>query len=222
MMNKNGEAQLTNAIEQMACILAGLTSLRNVYLSDESRRKGAPETIFVYWAGCRGLADLAKSLGQRVTKIGTTNDDNLEGRLKILGKDQYGALRLNEADAKAEAGFDNWMCFAFPVSRDPRFKEIEVSARSIKIVLPHGVTRRTFDNMLHAALCPWRLDRRHPAAKRWTAYRIGGVRISQAMEFYVGLDPRKDGNVLLGIVETICEACCAKTLQQKSAKGLQK
>ena len=188
------------------------------------------EPIKVYWAGSAGLARLASELSHdasqqrgafsRVDKIGTSIGD-VTDRLKVLGSDEYAAC-FYDADGKLrkDAGFSAWVMQAIHVTRGSIDPDVLVRTRSLNVTLPQGMSRRLFDRRLHDALSKWSYAKCFPGRTRFTMYSIGGGtnqadsklrgvtrlsgdRLSEAQELYVGLDPRRDGNRLLGIVETI-------------------
>ena len=157
----------------------------------------------IYWAGCRGLADLSRELGtgQRVDKLGISTEEKLNDRLAILGQDRYGAIeRAPDGRMVERSGFDRWIAQALHITRPPRHPAIAVTARTIDVTLTAGMTRRQLDYGLRKGLAPYAADQR--GIERFTAYS-GVDRISRATELVFGLDPRRDGNLLLEIVEAI-------------------
>ena len=94
---------------------------------------------------------------------------------------------------------------AIPTTRPSLDPAVVARTRTVEISLPEGMTRRGFDRALHVALSPWSLASRHPDQARYTCYSMGADRMSRAIELYAGLDPRHDGNRLLGIVERILQ-----------------
>lgn len=163
------------------------------------------DVITVYWVGCAGLGRLAHDvLGDTIYKIGSTTEAKLEDRLDIIGRDEYGAYSYGESrDLEKEPGFQRWIAHAIHTRRGSYDPSIMVATRSINIIRPATLDRRTFDAALSRALAPWNLQRTHPSIERYTKASIGTDRITRATELYVGLDPRRDGNRLLEIVEDI-------------------
>jgi hypothetical protein len=160
----------------------------------------------VYWAGSRGLADLSRELGtgQRVDKIGISTEIRLDDRLAILGQDRYGSIRMTPDGTMVEhRGFERWIAQAIHITRPPRRPEITISARTIDVGLPEGLTRRQFDIGLRRGLSAYAAEKQ--GVRCFTSYS-GVDRVSRATEFVVGLDPRRNGDLLLEIVEAVLDA----------------
>ena len=170
-----------------------------------------PGAIQIYWAGCKGLAELARRLASSavansnksaglgiVSKIGLTQE-KLEERLLVLGHDKYGSVHREDGREIARPGFERWVAQAIHVSREPRDAAIAMTARTIDVVLPPGMTRRQLDLGLRKALAPYILDAY--GVECFTNYS-GLDRLSRATELVIGPDPR-DADFLLEIVEKI-------------------
>lgn len=187
-------------------LLSGQSEASTESTIQEQRTGTAEETatIAVYWAGCGGLATLARRLGTRVDKIGTSTEADLADRLHVIGRDEYGACtRDANGTLVKESGFGRWVAQAIGVTRIPTDQAITVRTRTIEVSLPMGLSRRAFDCALQEGLAEWALEVRHAGVQRLTAYSIGTTRLSRAGELYAGLDPRRDGDRLLTIIETI-------------------
>ncbi len=166
-------------------------------------------TMRVYWLGCRGLADLSASLPGTppVARIGCSTERDIEVRLRAAAADAYGSWSRDvTGELRDNPGFSRWVMQAIPTTCPSHDPAVVARTRSLEIVLPDGMTRRGFDRALHVALSPWSLASLHPDQARYTCYSMGGNRMSRAIELYAGLDPRCDGDRLLGIVEHILQA----------------
>ena len=167
------------------------------------------EMIQVYWVGCAGLSRLAKRLGTgvRIDRIGTSTERDLNNRLSAAAADAYGSWTRDAGGRLVqEPGFTAWVMQVIGTTRGSIVEGVTVKTRSLVVRLPDGMTRRSFDRALHIALEPWTLARTHPTAARFTNYSVGVDRMSHAIELYCGLDPRRDGDRLLGLVEGILAA----------------
>ena len=165
-------------------------------------------TTQVYWLGCRGLADLSASLLGKppVARIGCSTERHIEVRLRAAAADAYGSWSRDETGELRESpGFTRWVMQAIPTTRPSLDPAVVARTRTLEVSLPVGMTRRGFDRALHIALSPWSLASRHPDQARYTCYSMGVDRMSRAIELYAGLDPRHDGDRLLGIVELILQ-----------------
>lgn len=172
--------------------------------------------MLVYWIGCAGLQTAAQRLGpgQRIDRIGCTTERDLADRLSATSADAYGSWARDATGVLAsEPGFERWIMQRIGATRGALDPAVMVRTRSIEIQLPAGMTRRWFDRALHTALSPWCLATRIPAATRYTRYSVGVERMSKALELYVGLDPRYDGDRLLALVEKILKSYRAKAAQ---------
>ena len=165
-------------------------------------------TTQVYWLGCRGLADLSASLLGKppVARIGCSTERHIEVRLRAAASDAYGSWSRDEmGELRESPGFTRWVMQAIPTTRPSLDPAVVARTRTLEVSLPEGMTRRGFDRALHIALSPWSLASRHPDRARYTCYSMGVDRMSRAIELYAGLDPRHDGDRLLGIVEHILQ-----------------
>lgn len=165
-------------------------------------------TMTVYWLGCRGLADLSASLPGTppVARIGCSTERNIEVRLRAAAADAYGSWsRDQKGELRESPGFTRWVMQTISTTRPSLDPAAVARTRTLEISLPEGMTRRGFDRALHVALSPWSLASRYPEQTRYTCYSMGADRISRAIELYAGLDPRHDGDRLLGIVESILQ-----------------
>ena len=188
--------------------------------------------VHVYWAGCAGLARLAAELPDaegyrrskrdvamlRVDKIGSTSL-TLKDRLRLLGSDEYGAWSYDAwGQPRKASGFRGWMAQAIHTTRGSIDEAVTVSTRSIDVRLPTGMSRRAFESRLQEELAAWSFSQQFPDLKRYTSYSFGsgspvrgvasaeGSRVSEATELYAGLDPCRDGDRLLIIVESLLKA----------------
>ena len=128
-------------------------------------------------------------------------EGTLEDRLDTVGRDRYGAIHRGADGQMIERpGFDRWVTQAIHVSREPSDAAIAITARTIDVVLPSGMTRRQLDLGLRKGLAAFALDT-VAGVECFTAYS-GIDRLSRATELVIGPDPRH-GDVLLGIVEAI-------------------
>ena len=175
------------------------------------------QRIFIYMAGLRGLAELTRARGcaimtalglvqePYVPKIGTTTVP-LEARLRQIGQDQYGAAVRTAAGVTTEPGFSRWVAHAVAPSRPPCDPAVTLLPRAIRVDLPTGMTRRSFDGALHRALQARALDGLPTSVlpKRFCAYDLIATRLSAATEFYA-LSPHlpADCDLLLDAVEVI-------------------
>ena len=162
--------------------------------------------IHVYWIGCRGLRDAAQALGPgvRIARIGTSTERDLAVRMNTAAADAYGSWTRDAAGQLVQQpGFTAWMMQAIATTRASIDPAITVKVRSLAVRLPAGMSRRSFDRALHLALDGHSLARAHPDAMRFTLYSVGADRMSRALELYTGLDPRRDGDRLLALVEGI-------------------
>jgi hypothetical protein len=167
--------------------------------------------IYVYIFGCKGCAKLGKRLKTKVYKIGSTIEQNLETRLKQIGKEQYGAWSGQGSELAIEDGFSDWVALPIATSRLPIDHNVTLLPRAIQIDLPHTMTRRAFDAELQTALAPRALHRQKTAtSKRLTQYSMGGAsRLSQARELYeFSPNSKADGDMLLGGIEAILSNHC--------------
>ncbi len=165
-------------------------------------------TMQVYWLGCRGLADLSASLPGKppIARIGCSTERDIGVRLRAAAADAYGSWsRDRSGELRESPGFSRWVMQAIPTTRPSLDPAVVARTRTLEIGLPDGMTRRGFDRALHVALSPWSLASRHPDQARYTCYSMGVDRMSRAIELYTGLDPRIDGDCLLGIVEHILQ-----------------
>ena len=175
----------------------------------ETRFNAEPDrTMQVYWLGCRGLADLSLSLPGKpsVARIGCSTERDIEVRLRAAAADAYGLWSRDQlGELRESPGFSRWVMQASPTTRPSLDPAVVARTRTLEISLPEGMTRRGFDRALRVALSPWSLASRHPDQARYTCYSMGADRMSRAIEVYAGLDPRHDGDRLLGIVERILQ-----------------
>lgn len=162
------------------------------------------DIISVVWVSAQGLAHLAQKLGvPRVDKISTTTEHNIADRLSVLGRDRYGSLTKSPSgEFCLQPGFERWIAQAIHVTRPSKDSSIRVRPRSIAFARPATLPRRMFDLDLRRRLGSWALEKRYPNEKRYTHY-VDLDRVSLAQELVVGLDPRRDGDRLLEIVEEI-------------------
>ena len=147
----------------------------------------------------------------RIARIGCSTEANIDVRLCSAKADAYGSWSKDKFGALREApGFTRWVMQAIPVTRASMEPTVVTKTRTIEIMLPKSMSRRQFDGRLHAALAGWSLADQNPQQARFTKYSMGADRISLAREFYIGLDPREDGDRLLSIVEDIVREHRAK------------
>jgi hypothetical protein len=182
---------------------------QNAFDKEPTKKEQNARLMKIYWIGCAGLCRAAESLGtgKRIDRIGCSVESNLADRLSTAGSDAYASWTRDENGHLAqEPGFTRWVMQAIKTTRVSRNPIITVKTRSFEIQMPDGMTRRTFDSALHRGLKRWSLSSNYPYASRFTNYSVDRDRLSQAIELYVGLDPRSDGNTLLGIVENILDA----------------
>jgi hypothetical protein len=168
---------------------------------------GGGERLFVYVGGCAGCARLSRLHRFTVYKIGTTNDPDLDRRLKEIGHEQYGGAIHQGTGIEVEPGFEAWVALAIATSRPPLGPGITILPRAIAVDLPPAMSARSFDSALRTALSKRALHLR-PAAgipKRFTIYVIGAApRLSEASELYK-FSPRDaaDGDMLVALIAEI-------------------
>ncbi len=176
-------------------------------LSHLAERFVPGETVYVYAAGCSGLAQLGRQLQLPLFKLGLSQQSNLLIRQQELRTDCYGSAFKRDGQYESQPGFDDWEIRQLEPNI-PDLPFITGTQRALQIVLPESLSFKHFERQIDAILAPISLSawihtrdaQEHLAelpvdpaiADRFTVYGFGEAnRLSRAAEICI-CRPRED------------------------------